>query len=430
MQKEVLNDKLQEYYELKKNYEKGYYDKYVKPISENPTYSKVTKRRLFQELKKPLCINCKQPVGTIFERKYYRELNDKTEVIVFTAKCGNTLNPCELNIEIHKSKRDTYATLINDASKKLYDFQMKIIKLKNQILFLGKGVANKDEYINEFNEYKTGVLRYSEMVGEFIEENIMMNDNPEENEKLKYLISSLNQNEIMVFNKFINEYLENSLGTSETSVDNILSNAMNMYIKDIQPKIEEIRNLKYKTMYVNFDQKENVYKLIQSKTSDEEMHYYDESIDEVVSFVKGFKLDNNPIKSKLKISDLEGEESKRTEDSKRTEESKKSKKSKTLKSIKSSKSRTMKKPLKITETSIQEQEQEQEQTQNQIQELDDDIQFINDSDDDIFTAEPTSQSVRRIISDEEESKSQLPVNKNIKKIGNKIVINEETEANE
>ena len=106
-----IDDSLLEYYNLKNRYEKDHYNKYIKPIVLG-NYSKLTKRQKFQELKKPLCINCKQPVGTIFERKYYKEYKNKTNVIIFTATCGNILSPCELNIEIHKSLRESYDSLI------------------------------------------------------------------------------------------------------------------------------------------------------------------------------------------------------------------------------------------------------------------------------------------------------------------------------
>ena len=359
----VINDKLKEYYDLKKVYEKGYHDKYVKPIVENDRLSKLAKRKEFLELKKPLCINCKQNVGTIFERRSYRELGDKNEVIVFTAKCGDLINPCDLNIEIHKSKRDRYENLINDSSKKLSDFQMKIIKLKNQILFLGKREANENEYINEFNKYKDEILYYSQTLGEYVEENIMVNDNPEENEKLQMLISSLNQNELMAFQDLLNEYMA-------TNDENILKQCTNMYLNEIEPKVKEIRNLKYKTMYINFEGDEKTYNLIQSKSTLQGLNYYDDTVDEVVHFIKGLKLDQNPIKSKLKIPDLEETQPSEGETGKKSKS--KSSKVKTLKSIKSSKTKTLKKPLQISpqepeEKETQEQEQEQEEEEREIQ---------------------------------------------------------------
>ena len=64
-----VDEALSDYYNLKQMYEKTHYDKYVKGIVMS-NISKLAKRQKFQELNKPLCINCKQPVGTIFDRKY------------------------------------------------------------------------------------------------------------------------------------------------------------------------------------------------------------------------------------------------------------------------------------------------------------------------------------------------------------------------
>lgn len=320
-----VDDVLLEYYNLKNKYEKDYYDKYVKPIVLG-NYSKLTKRQKFQELKKPLCINCKQPVGTIFKRKYYEEYNNKTEVIVFTANCGNILNPCDLDIEIHKSLRESYDKLIKKNNEELNKYQLEIIKLKNKILFLGKNDVNEKEYIDEFKKYKEAILYYSNIIGEYTEENITINDNPEESEKLRNLIISLNQIEIMQFKDYIKKYMDNN-------DDNMLTNAINMYINEIIPKIKEIRDLKYKTMYINYDEDKNKI-LVQSKYSFEGMNFYDKDVDEVVKFIKGSKIEETK-KSKLKISKLK-------------EKPESIKSSKTLKKIgKTLKSKTKKRELKI-----------------------------------------------------------------------------------
>ena len=345
-----IDDILLEYYILKNKYEKNYYDKYVNPIVTS-NISKLSKRQKFQELNKPLCINCKQPVGTIFERKYYEKYDYKTELIIFTAKCGNILNPCDLNIEIHKSLRENYDNLIKENTEILNKYQMEIIKLKNRILFLGKNNINESQYIDEFEGYKKQILYYSERIGEYTEENILINDNPEENLKLQNLISSLNQQEIMQFKDYIKQYMD-------TNNDNFLSSAINMYVNEIIPKLNEIRALKYKTMYINKDENGN-HILIQSKYSPEGSNFYDEYVDEVVNFIKGSKVESTK-KNKLEISDKIEQEKSQKE---------KNKKNKTLKKFgKTIKTKTQKKQLKISDDQINEEEKEQSQSQKQEQE--------------------------------------------------------------
>jgi hypothetical protein len=410
-----VDDILLEYYNLKNKYEKDYYDKYVKPIVLG-NYSKLTKRQKFQELNKPLCINCKQPVGTIFKRKYYEEYNNKNEVIVFTANCGNILNPCDLDIEIHKSLRESYDKLIKKNNEELNKYQLEIIKLKNKILFLGKNNVNEKEYIDEFKKYKEGILYYSNIIGEYTEENITINDNPEESEKLRNLIISLNQFEIMQFKDYIKKYMNDN-------DDNMLINAINMYTNEIIPKLKEIRDLKYKTMYMNYDEDKNKI-LVQSKYSFEGMNFYDKDVDEVVKFIKGSKIEETK-KSKLKIS----------ESKEKSESQIKSKYSKTLKNIgKTSKTKTKKRELKIKEKEVETEELEEPDEL----EFDVDIEFEKEESKKEESEKEESKELEFEAEIEFESEEEEPVksikNKLIKissipkKIGEKIILNEATEA--
>lgn len=403
-----VDDILLEYYNLKNKYEKDYYDKYVKPIVLG-NYSKLTKRQKFQELKKPLCINCKQPVGTIFKRKYYEEYNNKNELIVFTANCGNILNPCDLDIEIHKSLRETYDKLIKKNNEELNKYQLEIIKLKNKILFLGKNNVNEKEYIDEFKKYKEAILYYSNIIGEYTEENITINDNPEEAEKLRNLIISLNQFEIIQFKDYIKKYMNDN-------DDNMLINAINMYTNEIIPKLKEIRDLKYKTMYINYDEDKNKI-LVQSKYSFEGMNFYDKDVDEVVKFIKGSKIEETK-KSKLKISELK-------------EKSESQKSSKTLKNIgKTSKTKTKKRELKIKEKEVESEEPEEleESDINDI-EFKADIEFEKEESDE---GETVINDVEVELEEEEPVKSikdkLIKISSIPKKIGEKIILNEATEA--
>jgi len=410
-----VDESLSEYYALKKKYISSHYDEYISPIVMTAlSTSKLFKRRKFQELKKPLCINCSQPVGTIFERKYYEEYNGKPDIIVFTAKCGNTLNPCDLNIEIHKSLRESYDKTIQKANKKLNDIQLKIIKLKNKILFLGKGNLNEAEYIEEFNNYKDDIIHYTELIGSYTEENIMVNDNPEDIDKLKNLIASLNQLEIIKFKEFIQEY-------DRTKDDNNLDKAVNMYVNEIIPKLKEIQQLKYKTNYVERDLN-GTYYLVQSKYSLEGKNFYDENADEVVKFITGTALKTHKKKIKMSKGESKGES-----------------KNKTLKTTgKTSKTKTSKKKLKITEP---EPEPEDDVVVKDIPKSKPVIEvkdiIFEDSDEEEQKQEEEKeeqkQEEQKQEQIEEENQNMIIENKSLKekvptRIGKRIILNEATEA--
>ena len=410
-----IDDSLLEYYNLKNRYEKDHYNKYIKPIVLG-NYSKLTKRQKFQELKKPLCINCKQPVGTIFERKYYKEYKNKTNVIIFTATCGNILSPCELNIEIHKSLRETYDKLIKEYDEELNKYKMEIIKLKNKILFLGKNNVNENKYIEEFNKYKDSIVYYSNTIGEYTEENIMINDNPEKNEKLINLITSLNQIEIMQFKDYIKKYMDDN-------DDNMLNNAINMYITEIIPKLKEIRDLKYKTMYINHDEDKNKI-LIQSKYSPEEMNFYDKDVDEVVRFIKGIKV-GEITKNKLKISETKEKSKSKSITLKNTGKTLKTKTKKRILKIEKEKS---KEPEESEDLDVEVEfeipkeisEKEKELEEESEEEINIDLVFESDSSN---NEEDKITSVAEPINVKSLKISSVP-----KKIGEKIVLNEATEA--
>lgn len=428
-----VDEKLLEYYSLKKEYISKHYDKFISPILMYP-HSKLQKRRQFQKLQKPLCINCSQPVGTIFERTYHESYNEKQEIIVFTAKCGNILNPCDLNIEIHKSVREPYDKVIKKADNMLNKIKLNIIKLKNKILFSGKG--NADDDIVTFNGYKDDIIYYTDLIGSYTEENIMINDNPEDIDRLKNLIVSLNQIEIIQFKEFIEEY-------DKTSDNNFLNKAVNMYVSEIIPKLKEIQELKYKTNYVERDSNGN-FVLVQSKYSPEGMNLYDKNADEVVSFITGIKLKKNKTKiqiSKNKKSNVDDMDSTSNIKSK-------SKKSKTLKTTgKTSKTKTSKKTLKISDD-VNEDDVTEDVVEDvpvpvieekskfkEIIELDDgDIVFDSDSDD---VKEDLNKRDDIVFNDEENDKKEEIQNVGIgeqqklkvpKRIGKNIILNEATEA--
>lgn len=421
-----VDEKLSEYYTLKKQYISKHYDKFIYPIVISP-YSKLQKRRQFQKLQKPLCINCSQPVGTIFERKYYDSYNDKREIIVFTAKCGNILNPCDLNIEIHKSLRESYDKLIKKADKILNGIKLNIIKLKNKILFSGKD----DSDIDKFNDYKDDIIYYTDIIGSYTEENIMINDNPEDSDRLKNLIISLNQIEIIQFKEFIEEY-------NKTSDYNFLNKAVNMYVSEIIPKLKEIQELKYKTNYVDRDENGN-FVLVQSKYSPEGMNMYDKNADEVVTFITGIKLKKN--KTKIQIS-----KNKKTnvDDMDATTNIKsKSKKSKTLKTTgKTSKTKTSKKTLKISDDVAEDVVEDaplsvpiikEKSKFKEIIEVDDDSddvkEELNKNTDIVFEVDDDEENddekeIQNIgMREQQKLKVKVP-----KRIGKNIILNEATEA--
>ena len=310
-----------------------------------------------------------------------------------------------MNIEIHKSLREPYDKLIKKADKILNDIKLNIIKLKNKILFLGKRNIDKDKYMVEFNNYKDEIIYYTELIGSYTEENIMINDNPEDSDKLKNLIVSLNQLEIIQFKEFIQDY-------HKMNDPNFLDKAVNMYVKEIIPKLKEIQELKYKTNYVEHDENGN-HVLIQSKYSPEGMIFYDKNADEVVKFITGTKLKKN--KEKIKISKSKSIIVDDNDDKYITSKIK----SKTLKTTgKTSKTKTFKKKLTISES----------EPQREIEQVIDADNIVFDSDEETEKELSDVGIEQPQQSQQSQSQPQQQISKLPKRIGKNIVLNEATEA--
>lgn len=272
---------IDEFYKLKNAYETNYQEKYVKPILTN-NRSKKEKRMEYSRLPKPECINCKRNVGTIFSV----DTNNTTLIRTFIAKCGDIQDPCPLNIQIEMSKREQYYKFISDLLKKIEEIKLNIIIEKNNALFFSKDVTTI------FEEFTDELKNYTGVTGQAIESNILKNNNPEKHLLLKRLIDEFSIGCILPFKQMISEYLANN-------DELILNNAVNLYINEMIPKLNQIRDLKYDVNMVDFNTETNIYTLIQLPNSLENSLMYYKSDDKVVKFVKGLKKPNVPKTQKL-----------------------------------------------------------------------------------------------------------------------------------
>jgi len=272
---------INEFYRLKDKYETSYYEKYVTPIINN-SKPKKQKRVAFSRLPKNECINCKRNVGTIFTVKY-----NKSEYIrQFIAKCGDFQDPCPLDIQINYSARQTFSRDINFELNNVDKLKLEIIKEKNNALFFNKDV------IKLFEEITTELKDIMELTGQTIEKNILRNDNPEKHALIKKTIDEFGKGFIMPFKQMVQEF-------NETNNELILNQAVNFYINEMIPKLKDIQELKYEVNFVEYDQKDQLFKLIQMPTSLESNENTFKEDDKVVKFIKGVKKDKKS-KSKTK----------------------------------------------------------------------------------------------------------------------------------
>ena len=262
---------INEFYRLKDKYENGYYEKYVKPIVKSDK-SKREKRVDFSKLPKHECINCKRNVETLFTI----HSDDKEGVKIYKAKCGDINDPCPLDIQINYAIREPMDKIIRSGLSEIEKIKLDIIKEKNNAIFFNKNV------VNIFEKTTQDLKTETQNTGFTIETNILRNDNPEQKILLKKTIDEFGKGFIVPFKEMVKQY-------NETNNELILNQAVNFYITEMIPKLKEIQELKYDINIVEFDEINNIYKLIQLPNSLESNEYFYKEDDKIVKFIRGLR---------------------------------------------------------------------------------------------------------------------------------------------
>ena len=212
---------LHTYFELKKEYEERIYKLKKEIYFKAPT--KKAARMKMADLK-PKCINCSQPVGSIF----------KTEGRTYIATCGDTQNPCNLDIRLFAGEYSKINSAVNYYKEMLEYTKEFIITDKLKVLFnymsesLGVDFfkENLDTHTKENTQFTTLKKEYDELY--FSEERA---------EKIK---------QKMIKIKSIQERIGelNELYKIENNPD-VLKDAMHIYLNELVPEIDNLQLIKY-----------------------------------------------------------------------------------------------------------------------------------------------------------------------------------------
>jgi hypothetical protein len=271
------NEAINEFYRMKSKYEDDVYSKYISPLINNKTMSKKEKRQEYLKMPKPQCINCKRNVGTIFLVSEDKE----TLFRVFTAKCGDIVQPCPLNIVINYSIREQIDHTIEQNMKEINKIKLDIIKEKNNLLFFSNDLTSETT-MNTFNVLTDKLKDLTSVTGYFIEKNILMNDNPVKRDLLKKTIDEFGKEMLLPFKNLISEF-------NEKGNEQIVTEALRFYKEEMMPKLNEILNLKYDINMVEYEDITKEYKLVQLHHSLQNNENFYQEDDKVVSFIKGVK---------------------------------------------------------------------------------------------------------------------------------------------
>lgn len=274
-EKKEFNDAVFMFYKLKGQYE-YFINLEKKTIIKSKALSWREKRRIFKRYK-PKCINCKRAVGTVFSvgknSSNSIENESSEDIRMLRAYCGDRLNPCPLNIEITSNIFNTKQYLHEEETNLMND-KTEVIKYKNDLLF---GYLSENEVVDKFEELKENIKSetsdYEFLLSQY---NEVVNNN-EKGKKIKK-----NTKEIYE----LIDKLRNTMDKYEKT-DNIryVDDAVTLYLNELTPKIKQNNELKYKVEYVEFNEYDDTYNLIQLPHTVEDM---EASVDnKVVNLVTG-----------------------------------------------------------------------------------------------------------------------------------------------
>jgi hypothetical protein len=270
---EEINSAVNKYYALKMKYDSEVNALKKKIIS--GLNSNREKRNAFIRLNIK-CINCRRPVKSIFQTIY----NKKTGSRSLIAKCGDVVSPCGLKINIDLGYCEMLPDSITLYENMLSKIKNDIIKEKNNTLF---GYTTNEQAISNFNKMKDDVSEFTETLETYYY--LYLNTKPK-----KEYIAKL-QYKVYEFINAIKKQVE----------ANNPENAVDIYLKELNPILSKLMKLKYRMNVVEFDEKTDVYTLIQQPTTSrdfEQLYGEPKIISYDTDLVEENKEDNLEVKKK------------------------------------------------------------------------------------------------------------------------------------
>ena len=252
---EGIND----YYKLKRDYESSI-DKEIKKLDKGLSIKE--KRNEFKKLK-PKCIDCNRPVGTTFSINYDKEKDGR----ILSAVCGDKVDPCNLNINIFLGYTETYPEIIKCLENEIKKIKNDIIVDKNKLLF---GFITTEQALESFDSYSSKISEKTERLTSVLELYLNETDNTEVNETIRTL-----QSEIYLTIGYIKDAM---ISYDRTNNTQFVQDSVNIFVNQLTPKMTQLMNLKYN--YNNVELENGVFKLVQKKTSIEqiELTYNDSTV--------------------------------------------------------------------------------------------------------------------------------------------------------
>ena len=253
-EKKKFIEGLNTYFKLKAAYEANI-KKDKTQISKLPGLSWREKRNEYAKIKHK-CINCKRPVGSIFSTKI------NTGERQYIALCGDRKTPCPLDIKINLGATFNITDDIRQDEEKIKGYNNEIIRHKNDLLF---GYINAQQAVEKFDSIKEEVADATKIYEFTLDNYLNVVDNAEKKEQLKSLKLEF-YNNLDNFNAIMQQY-------KSTQNTQFVVDAVELYVKTMQPRINDILKKTYSYNGVEYDDDDNTFHLIQIPTSIEDLEW-------------------------------------------------------------------------------------------------------------------------------------------------------------
>tara|TARA_R110002012_G_C11495950_1_gene596727 strand:- start:77 stop:829 length:753 start_codon:yes stop_codon:yes gene_type:complete len=227
-------DELNKYFKLKNSYDEKINNDKQSIINNKELTTKEKQQKFNQSIKK--CINCKQPGGTLFTHK------DNT----FKAICGNTKNPCDLNIIVKRQQKTLITEKILEYMESLNELKTQIILTKLNFIF---NYTSEDNSITEFNQLKEKLNILSEKYTLLYKQYLTIINNLEKIDTIK--IKLIDKEEL------INQIKFNMNLFKSTNNISYVKEVVEIYINDLKTIITELNTLQYNLYIIEKVEDEN-----------------------------------------------------------------------------------------------------------------------------------------------------------------------------
>lgn len=205
-------------------------DKYLKleyKYLKNQERTRTSKKSSTEKAK---CVNCNRNVGTKFFKKNQH----------YMAICGDETSPCDLQIDIFMGDYNIIDEVMNLFKESTEELKVDVIKQKLDTLFnYTSEEASVENFKQVLDKYNADSDTYKSILDEY---NLHMNNNV-----TKQLIAKYDKDIYNITEKIkvlISEY-------KETNNKQLLTDATNVQLKELNPLIKKRRELAYPVMEMN-----------------------------------------------------------------------------------------------------------------------------------------------------------------------------------